>query len=539
MAERPPCSVYVYGPIASVSSSLSSHITVTMITRKCTSSASALCSILFLLPSASGHMEMSWPYPLRSSFNPNNNYTDIDYSMTSPLNADGSNFPCKGYQNDRPIQTTISYTAGSMYNMTLAGDAMHGGGSCQLSLSYDNGATFRVIKSIIGGCPLNSTYNFSIPSYAPAGVALFAWTWQNFEGNREYYMNCAEVNVTSGSGMRRRKRDYSSFEQLPYIWKANLACINDCVTSEGENPAYPHAGPDVVYGNNMSASSPPTPGLCDAPTPYGATYKDLGDSTEPAPPSNGTRSCANPANSTQAAYTPTQTQAPLAANPYPIRTASSSRSYSTTTVTVDCPHTVTITRYPSISHRSTTHTVSPVKPTRSAAPSWTTHTWGHSTIHAKPTTPPPAPTEGQGHPPYAGGDVENYLPCVPGTFICVSSTTWDTCDYNDGSVPNEPASSYVYDYPRQVAAGMSCISFLSPYSSDNSEYAQQALTPNGYYRDDRIVRARPDGDCSSPGAILCRDSGQQFDVCDQGGWVRMGPVAAGTVCQGGQIVASS
>lgn len=35
------------------------------------------------------HMEMSWPYPLRSKFDPNNNYSDIDYSMTSPLNADG------------------------------------------------------------------------------------------------------------------------------------------------------------------------------------------------------------------------------------------------------------------------------------------------------------------------------------------------------------------------------------------------------------------------------------------------------------------
>jgi hypothetical protein len=41
-------------------------------------------------------MEMSWPYPFRSKYNPDNNYTDIDYSMTSPLLADGSNFPCKG-----------------------------------------------------------------------------------------------------------------------------------------------------------------------------------------------------------------------------------------------------------------------------------------------------------------------------------------------------------------------------------------------------------------------------------------------------------
>jgi hypothetical protein len=177
-------------------------------------------------------MEMSWPYPLRSKYNPANSYEIIDYSMTSPLNVDGSNFPCKGYQNDRPIQTTVSYTAGSTYNMTLAGSAMHGGGSCQLSLSYDNGATFRVIKSMIGGCPLTTTYDFTIPSYAPAGVALFAWTWQNYEGNREFYMNCAEVNIISATTSRRKKRQmYNTFNQLPYIWKANLAGINVRVMS--------------------------------------------------------------------------------------------------------------------------------------------------------------------------------------------------------------------------------------------------------------------------------------------------------------------
>lgn len=38
---------------------------------------------------ATAHMEMSWPYPLRSKFDPNNNPSNIDYSMTSPLNADG------------------------------------------------------------------------------------------------------------------------------------------------------------------------------------------------------------------------------------------------------------------------------------------------------------------------------------------------------------------------------------------------------------------------------------------------------------------
>ena len=44
-----------------------------------------------------GHTQMSYPYPFRSAYDPANNYTNIDYSMTAPLLTDGSNFPCKGY----------------------------------------------------------------------------------------------------------------------------------------------------------------------------------------------------------------------------------------------------------------------------------------------------------------------------------------------------------------------------------------------------------------------------------------------------------
>jgi len=162
-------------------------------------SAPALYTIFLLLPPALCHMEMSWPYPLRSKFNPETPEALIDYSMTSPLEASGSNYPCKGYQNDADKPVSITYTAGSTYNMSLHGTAVHGGGSCQLSLSYDNGESFKVIKSMIGGCPLTDTYDFTIPASAPSGDALFAWTWQNKLGNREFYMNCAAVNIVSGS----------------------------------------------------------------------------------------------------------------------------------------------------------------------------------------------------------------------------------------------------------------------------------------------------------------------------------------------------
>lgn len=115
-----------------------------------------------------------------------------DYSMTNPLFSDGSNFPCKLYQNSdtNPQANDIkaTYSAGSTYNLTLEGGATHMGGSCQISISYDNGATFKVIESIIGGCPLVDTYDFTIPSFAPSSdTALLSWSWFNLIGNREMY----------------------------------------------------------------------------------------------------------------------------------------------------------------------------------------------------------------------------------------------------------------------------------------------------------------------------------------------------------------
>ena len=175
---------------------------------------------------------MSFPYPFKSSYNPANDYTNIDYSMTSPLLADGSNFPCKGYHTvirNGNVATVDTITAGKSYTVryvsisritssmrtpspftvhhsaplqilplnlaatvlisldaddSFAGTATHGGGSCQFSLSYDGGNTWAVIHSIIGGCPLNSAYTFSVPTNIPSGNALFAWTWFNKLGNR-------------------------------------------------------------------------------------------------------------------------------------------------------------------------------------------------------------------------------------------------------------------------------------------------------------------------------------------------------------------
>lgn len=63
--------------------------------------------------------------------------------------------------------------------------AAHNGGSCQVSISYDFGKTFKALKSFIGDCPRgavdnqlttkNQTFEFWVPPETPGGSAIFAW----------------------------------------------------------------------------------------------------------------------------------------------------------------------------------------------------------------------------------------------------------------------------------------------------------------------------------------------------------------------------
>ena len=146
-----------------------------------------LLAFLTLVASCTCHMQMTWPYPFKSASNPANNYQNIDYSMTSPLATDGSDYPCKNYHtslSSTPISDTL--TPGRPYTIRLGGSASHMGGSCQISMSYDGGDSFAVIHSIIGGCPLTPSYTFDVPNDLPAASqVLLAWSWQNRAGNRE------------------------------------------------------------------------------------------------------------------------------------------------------------------------------------------------------------------------------------------------------------------------------------------------------------------------------------------------------------------
>ncbi|KAI9036322.1 uncharacterized protein KD926_002086 [Aspergillus affinis] len=198
-----------------------------------------------LASSVSGHIQMSNPYPIRSPLNKDTS-GQKDYSYTNPLSTDGSDYPCKGYAKD-PFESQATYSPGGSYTMELQGSATHGGGSCQIALSYDSGDSWKVIHTILGGCPIAKKYDFTIPSDAQTGEALLGWSWFNKIGNREMYMNCAQVTIAGGdnrkisTALARRE----SFGSLPELFRANTGGPAGCKTIEGEEVNFPLPGPSV------------------------------------------------------------------------------------------------------------------------------------------------------------------------------------------------------------------------------------------------------------------------------------------------------
>lgn len=188
--------------------------------------------------------------------------------LTEPVATNGpisySNFPCQatGTAFSGPTSTM---SLGSDQPLAFQGQSVHGGGSCQISITYDTAPTrdsvWKVVKSFEGGCPARNTegnlgadtsataadpytYNFTIPDNIPSGSGTLAWTWLNNVGNREFYMQCASVELAGTSG------DKSNYEALPDMFVANLGTPDTCTVGTG-NFVYPAPGSDVEYGNGQ------------------------------------------------------------------------------------------------------------------------------------------------------------------------------------------------------------------------------------------------------------------------------------------------
>jgi len=191
---------------------------------------------------------------------------------SSPLDAQGANFPCKATSSSGGPVTNMAI--GQQQTLTFKGSAVHGGGSCQVSLTTDNPATknskWIVIHSIVGGCPAKGVagnlpenaqgsdagkYDYAIPQGVAPGAYTLAWTWFNKVGNREMYMNCASIKVTGGTSKREaaanETEEYSIPElseratpNFPAMFVANVP-TSDCVTTEGGSVEFPDPGTSV------------------------------------------------------------------------------------------------------------------------------------------------------------------------------------------------------------------------------------------------------------------------------------------------------
>jgi len=155
-----------------------------------------------------------------------------------------STFPCRGQLKDldrAPVEA--KWPAGSTQTFTLEGSSPHWGGSCQVALSYDQGKTFRVLKSFPGSCPHrvageNQDFTFKIPPEAPAGEVLFSWSWFNRE--QEMYHNCALVEITGEGG--------KGLDHLPEMLVANVGRGCSTPRTDAETD-FPNPGPEVEKGD--------------------------------------------------------------------------------------------------------------------------------------------------------------------------------------------------------------------------------------------------------------------------------------------------
>jgi hypothetical protein len=89
----------------------------------------------------------------------------------------------------------------------LDGSATHNGGSCQISLSFDGGSSWQVIKSFIGGCVrpdpgADQEFSFTIPKGTPSGDALFAWLVYSFNLFMISSANCSGHGSTTRETVR-------------------------------------------------------------------------------------------------------------------------------------------------------------------------------------------------------------------------------------------------------------------------------------------------------------------------------------------------
>ncbi|OCL00905.1 lytic polysaccharide monooxygenase [Cenococcum geophilum 1.58] len=224
---------------------------------------------LLLTSSADAHMIMASPVPF-----------SVDSITNAPITA--AQYPCQSNAGFT-ISQMNNMKVGDTQSLSFKGSAVHGGGSCQLSITTDKVPTanskFKVIMSMEGGCPGidgPKDFSFKIPDSIPNGQVTLAWTWfSRLSGGPELYMNCAPVTVTGGAS------DTSKFDQLPDMFVANIASV-DCKSPPNLNVLFPDPGQNVVTDESAAKNEAPTGAGCGKAIAGGGGASASGGATSAA-----------------------------------------------------------------------------------------------------------------------------------------------------------------------------------------------------------------------------------------------------------------
>ncbi|KAH8836593.1 hypothetical protein MCOR27_011050 [Pyricularia oryzae] len=216
------------------------------------SSPLQLAGLLAFAATANAHLQMMTPAPF-----PGYNSGPWGPQPDGTFNP----FPCQGKMTGG---TATDLKLGSSGNkLVFKGSAVHSGGSCQVSLTYEANLTkdtvWRTITSFHGGCPikfdgnmppnaeavLDSGLTYDVPADIPAGDAKIAWTWINKSGHREFYMQCGPVKLSGPGGPK------ANFEKLPEMVVANVEGF-PCKTEEGKDYKFKNPGSKVVTAPGLN-----------------------------------------------------------------------------------------------------------------------------------------------------------------------------------------------------------------------------------------------------------------------------------------------
>lgn len=391
--------------------------------------------IAAFLAGTNAHMFISSPSPIAGT------------APKDPLPSTGPGFPCHGVPLPSSGGQKMAAGSSQLLSFDLGGGlntAVHGGGSCQISITYETDAekvkdpkNWYVIHSIEDGCPSNTAgnldgsyqgpkgpytgaiacsdprangidcvneFHFTIPKGVKDGNAIMAWTWYNTIGNRELYMNCANTYLTGGDG--------SEMSSFPTMFVANAESANpdtaSCRTIEQQNVKFPYPGKYLTLHPTMEAGAT----NYSTEVPNDAKCASLGapaNGNGAAPPFYGSGKT-SAAPSSAVASSPASGSATPPAYAVP-----SSGAAGSGLVTVTTMQTVT-SGAASASARA------------SSAPA------ASGSAPAAPSSYAPVPT-GSSPSPGNGSCPANSVACAnPGGVVCIGASRWGLCDINNCAV---------------------------------------------------------------------------------------------------------